>query len=335
VQTSEPFTPLVEARGLTKRFKVPTGTLLAVDHVSLSINSGEVLGLVGESGSGKSTLSRMLLRLTPLNAGEIWFAGRPLLQLRGRALQEIRRQMQIVFQDPFSSFDPRMTVGQSVAEGLYFLPRDRRRARVAELLELVGLSPDQMRRYPHEFSGGQRQRLAIARALAPNPRFVIADEPVSALDISIQAQILNLFRGLQRQLGLTYLFVAHDLAVVHHIADRVMVMYRGRVVEDTDKTALFARPHHPYTQLLLAAAVEVVGLSGKTGAGGSGPEGREEGRGCAFAPRCPLADTGCRSTPPPLREVRPGHMAACFKAEQAAALMVAGTSEEGQGMAHG
>jgi oligopeptide/dipeptide ABC transporter ATP-binding protein len=320
VHIAEPPTPLLEARGLTKRFKVPTGTLLAVDQVSLTIRNGEVLGLVGESGSGKSTLSRMLLRLTPLNEGDIRFEGRPLLQLRGGALREIRRRMQIVFQDPFSSFDPRMTVGQSVAEGLYFLPRAGRQARVGELLELVGLSPDHMRRYPHEFSGGQRQRLAIARALAPNPRFVIADEPVSALDISIQAQILNLFRALQRQLGLTYLFVAHDLAVVHHIADRVMVMYRGRVVETAEKTALFARPYHPYTQLLLAAAVEVVGLSGKIGAVGGGQEGNNWERGCAFAPRCPLADSGCRSIPPPLREVQPGHLAACFKAEQAATL---------------
>ncbi|HEY8283571.1 MAG TPA: oligopeptide/dipeptide ABC transporter ATP-binding protein [Chloroflexota bacterium] len=315
----EPSSPLVEARDLTKRFKVPTGTLLAVDHVSFRIEPGEVVGLVGESGSGKSTLARLLLRLIPLTEGTIRFEGRPLLQSRGRELQEIRRRMQIVFQDPFSSFDPRMTVGQSVAEGLYFLPRSRRGARVTELLELVGLSPDQKDRYPHEFSGGQRQRLAIARALGPGPRFVIADEPVSALDISIQAQMLNLFRDLQRRLGLTYLFVGHDLAVVHHIADRVMVMYRGRVVEEAEKTALFARPHHPYTQLLLASAVEVVGLSGKTGAGGSGPEGNQDTRGCAFAPRCPLADSGCREAPPPLREVGAGHRAACFKAEQAAA----------------
>jgi oligopeptide/dipeptide ABC transporter ATP-binding protein len=330
LRTAEASSPLVEGRDLTKRFKVPTGTLLAVDHVSLRIQPGEVVGLVGESGSGKSTLARILLRLTPLNEGDIQFEGRPLLQMRGRTLQEIRRRMQIVFQDPFSSFDPRMTVGQSVAEGLYFLPRGKRRARVAELLELVGLSPDQRDRYPHEFSGGQRQRLAIARALAPGPRFVIADEPVSALDISIQAQILNLFRGLQRQLGLTYLFVGHDLAVIHHIADRVMVMYRGRVVEEAAKAALFARPHHPYTQLLLASAVEVVGLSGKTGAGARGEsEGNQAALGCAFAPRCPLADSGCQDASPPLREVRPGHWAACFKAEQAAALSGAGIREEG------
>ncbi len=255
--------PLVEVRDLHKRYPIGGGVLArprawvdAVDGVSLAINAGETLGLVGESGSGKSTLGRLMLRLVEPTSGDVLFGGRSLLGLGAAEMRALRRDMQIVFQDPYGSLNPRMRVGTIVGEGLAIHrigTRAERRDHVAELLELVGLPPDAARRYPHEFSGGQRQRIGIARALAVRPRFVVADEAVSALDVSIQAQILNLLQDLQRKLGLTMLFIAHDLRVIEHLSDRVAVMYRGRIVELASRDDIYRKPGHPYTRALLAA----------------------------------------------------------------------------------
>ena len=249
---------LVEVRDLVKYFPVKsgvmrrtTGHVKAVDHVSLSIEQGETLGLVGESGCGKSTLGRLLVRLLDATSGHILFDGRDLLALDGKALNAARSQVQIIFQDPYSSLDPRTPVGDSVAEGLLVhgvSDKQERLRRVHEMLRLVGLRPSHAQRYPHEFSGGQRQRIGIARALVLRPRFVVCDEPVSALDVSVQAQVLNLLRKLQRELDLTLLFISHNLAVVEHISDRVAVMYLGQIVEVTDRDTLYRDPRHPYTQ---------------------------------------------------------------------------------------
>jgi ABC-type oligopeptide transport system ATPase subunit len=256
--------PLVEVRDVYKRYPVGGGVLArprawvnAVDGVSLTIAAGETLGLVGESGSGKSTLGRLMLRLIEPTSGDVLFEGRSLLALGAPEMRALRREMQIVFQDPYGSLNPRMRVASIVGEGLaihHMGTRAERRDRVAELLELVGLSPDAARRYPHEFSGGQRQRIGIARALAVRPRFVVADEAVSALDVSIQAQILNLLQDLQRKLGLTMLFIAHDLRVIEHLSDRVAVMYQGKIVELASRGDIYRKPRHPYTRALLAAA---------------------------------------------------------------------------------
>src|SRR3954471_17121435 len=246
---------LLRAEGLVKHFRTAGGVVHAVDGVSLELAAGETLALVGESGCGKSTVGRLVLRLLEPTAGRVLFEGEDLLTLSAAALRARRRSMQIIFQDPYGSLNPRMTVGQMLAEplALHALHVGNEQRRVEELLDLVGLDRSHARRYPHEFSGGQRQRIGIARALAVEPKLIVCDEPVSALDVSVQAQVINLLQDLQRRFGLAYLFIAHDLAVVKHIAARVAVMYRGKIVEQAPKQTLFARPRHPYTQALLSA----------------------------------------------------------------------------------
>lgn len=318
-----PFEPLVEVRGLVCRFPAVRGAfggvkawVHAVDGVDLCIGRGEVLGLVGETGSGKTTLGRCIVRLVEPSAGSILFEGEDLLALRGRALRLKRRDFQIVFQDPYGSLNPRMTVEAIVGEPLLIHrlgDRRERRARVAQLLEQVGLDASCLSRYPHEFSGGQRQRIGIARALALQPKLLVLDEPVSALDVSVQAQVVNLLQDLQERLGLSYLFIAHGLQVVAHVSHRVAVMVMGKVVEEGPSEALFSRPLHPYTRALLEAVPEPdpsvpappPALQGEPVSAVAPPAG------CRFAPRCPLAQERCRAEAPPWREVVPGHRAAC------------------------
>jgi peptide/nickel transport system ATP-binding protein len=328
-----PDKPLLEVRDLRKLFPIRRGFLRrvvghvrAVDGVTFHVERGETLALVGESGCGKTTTSRCVLRAITPTAGQILFrtADGPVLDvatLPRRQLRPLRRQMQMIFQDPFSSLNPRRTLLDIVAEPLVANrvgSRAERVERVAELLRLVGLRPEYMRRYPHAFSGGQRQRVGIARALALNPRLVVADEPVSALDVSVQAQILNLMLDLQAQLGLTYLFVAHDLSVVKHVSDRVAVMYVGRIVELAGTEALFTTPRHPYTEALLSAVpkpdprlrAQRIVLEGDVADAANPPAG------CYFHPRCRYAVDRCRTETPALEAVAPGHLVACHRARE-------------------
>jgi oligopeptide transport system ATP-binding protein len=324
----EPGDLLLEVRELVKHFPVggglfgkSRGLIRAVDGVSFTIQRGETLGLVGESGCGKTTTGRCILQLERPTSGSVIFDGRHLTELDGAALREVRRRVQVIFQDPYSSLNPRMTVGQIVGEPLlvHRIVTDRaaQAARVHALLRQVGLLPQHAHRYPHQLSGGQRQRVGIARALAMEPSLIVCDEPVSALDVSIQAQIINLLEDLQAELGLTYLFVAHDLSVVRHISDRVAVMYLGRIVELADRQALYDDPLHPYTRALLSAVPipdpVVEGRREHLVLRGEVPSPLNPPAGCVFHPRCPMAIPECSRTVPELREVRPGHRAACIR----------------------
>jgi len=321
--------PLLEVRNLVKHFYVSgglfggrEGVVRAVDDVSFAIHRGETLGLVGESGCGKTTTGRCILQLERPTRGQILFEDRDLATLGPEELRAVRRRMQVIFQDPYSSLNPRMTVGQIITEPLAvhrIVPDPvKREARVQELLGHVGLLPQHARRYPHQLSGGQRQRVGIARALAMEPALIVCDEPVSALDVSIQAQIINLLEDLQREFGLTYLFVAHDLSVVRHISDRVAVMYLGRIVELADRKALYDDPLHPYTRALLSAVPITDPEPEASGAhivlGGEVPSPLHPPSGCVFHPRCPIAIDRCRAVVPELREIKPGHWAACILA---------------------
>ena len=322
---------LVEVRRLSKYFPLTSGAILqrvvglikAVDDVSFFIRKGETLGLVGESGSGKTTIGRCILQMDRSTSGEVFFEGRNLGEIQDSELRLMRRKIQVIFQDPYSSLNPRMTIGQIIGEPLLVHRivegKAGYRDRVRHLLSIVGLTPAMADRYPHELSGGQRQRVGIARALSVEPTFIVCDEPVSALDVSIQAQIINLLEDLQTQFGLTYLFIAHDLSVVRHISDRVAVMYLGKIVEVADRRELYENPLHPYTKALLAAvpipdpAVEAkrerVILKGEI------PSPLNPPSGCVFHPRCPIAVPECSQVVPELREVSPNHWVACIRAE--------------------
>lgn len=325
--TEKPPKNLIEVRDLVKYFPVRAGLLQrvvawvqAVDGISFSIREGETLGLVGESGCGKTTVGQTMLRLIEPTHGEISFDGTDVLKLKGKALKAMRRNMQVIFQDPYASLDPRMSVGESVMEGLNYHNIGTRQERVETMLEtlkIVGLEEYHARRYPHEFSGGQRQRIGIARALALRPSFIICDEPVSALDVSIQSQVLNILKDLQRDFSLTYLFIAHNLNVVEHISNRVVVMYLGKLVELSDRDVLYREPCHPYTKALLSAIPvpdptlrrERIILKGDV------PSPLHPPLGCRFHPRCPLATDICSMEEPPFKQLRPEHWVACWHAE--------------------
>ena len=319
------MTALVEIRNLVKTFPVRSGVLqritghvLAVNDVSLEIEKGETVGLVGESGCGKSTLGRVLVQLLYATSGEIYFDGEEVTGLDTQGLKRFRSKAQIIFQDPYSSLDPRTPVGNSIAEGLIVhgvADRDERLQQVQEMLRLVGLQPSHAQRFPHEFSGGQRQRIGIARALVLRPQFVVCDEPVSALDVSVQAQVLNLLRELQRELDLTLLFISHNLAVVEHISDRVAVMYLGRIVEISDRERLYQNPQHPYTQALLSAVpiASPERRQKRQVLQGDVPSPLDPPSGCYFHPRCPIAREVCTTQVPDLRPAEDDvqHLAAC------------------------
>jgi oligopeptide transport system ATP-binding protein len=319
--------PFIQIKDLTKQFPIKGGLLSrevasvkAVQGVSLEIKQGETLGLVGESGCGKSTLGRCIIRLIEPTSGQIILGGQDVTKLKGEEMRALRRTMQIIFQDPYASLNPRMTVGSIISEPLeihkLFDSKKDRLDRVKQLIELVGLRPEHINRYPHEFSGGQRQRIGIARALAVDPKFIVCDEPVSALDVSIQAQVINLLMDLQQRLGLTYLFIAHDLKVVEHISNRVAVMYLGKVVELADADELYRHPSHPYTRALLSAIPvpdprkrdQRIILTGDV------PSPIHPPAGCHFHPRCPDMIEECKKACPTLRDTRPEHHTACIRA---------------------
>ncbi len=318
---------LLEVKNLVKYFPIKGGLLQrtvaqvkAVDDVSFTVKEGETLGLVGESGCGKTTIGRTILRLTPATKGTVAFEGKDVFKANGPEMKTLRKNMQIIFQDPYSSLDPRMPVGESIGEGLLvhgMRDTKQRNNMVVEMLKKVGLEDYHARRYPHEFSGGQRQRIGIARALALRPKFIVCDEPVSALDVSIQSQVLNILKDLQSEFGLTYLFIAHNLSVVEHISDRVGVMYLGKMVELTDRESLFRDPLHPYTKALLSAIPipdptikrERMILQGEI------PSPVNPPKGCRFHPRCPVAVDKCRQVEPVFKELKPGHFTACHVAE--------------------
>jgi oligopeptide transport system ATP-binding protein len=314
--------PLIKVEGLRKHFDVTKGlfsrdrqVVKAVDGLSFHIQEGETLGIVGESGCGKSTMGRMLMRLIDPTEGRIYFEDQELTSLTGKQLKQERKKFQMVFQDPYASLNPRMTVRSILEEPMetHGLHRGSRVEKVKELLDVVGIPASYMERYPHEFSGGQRQRIGIARALAVEPKFIVADEPVAALDVSIQAQVLNLFADLQKERGLTYLFIAHDLGVVQYISHRVGVMYLGQMVELSDSDTLYERPLHPYTQALLSAIPVADPLAKKERITLSGeiPSPLNPPSGCRFHTRCPLATEECKTITPLLREVEVGHYVAC------------------------
>lgn len=317
---------LLRAENIVKRFPIHGGlfskeiaAVKAVQNVSFDIKKGETLGLVGESGCGKSTLGRSLIRLIEPTSGKIFFKDKDITNISGNELRELRKKMQIIFQDPYASLNPRMTIGSILEEpliihNLFDSPKDRS-DRIIELINLVGLRPEHLSRYPHEFSGGQRQRVGIARALAVNPELIICDEPVSALDVSIQAQVINLLMELQQKLGLTYVFIAHDLKVVEHVSHRVAVMYLGQIVEMADADELYRNPQHPYTKALLSAIpvpdpkprAERIILTGDV------PSPINPPPGCHFNPRCPVAGDSCRTDAPQLKEVSTQHFVSCLK----------------------
>ncbi len=335
--------PLIEVRDLVKHFKLATTNpfvrakpvVRAVDGVSFTVAEGETLGLVGESGCGKSTVGRLVLNLLPATSGEVRFGGRDLLGLDGAAMRKARKDLQIIFQDPNASLNPRMTVEEIILEPLYAQGARRTpelRAYAAQLLEMVGLPARFRKRHPHQFSGGQRQRIGIARAIAPKPRLVVCDEAVSALDVSVQAQVINLMQDLKDEMGMSYLFIGHDLAVVRHIADRIAVMYLGRIVETAPRDALFERPMHPYTQALMAA-VPVAHprlRRPRDRVRGELPSPLSPPSGCHFHPRCPFAQDICRVQAPVLRTMAEGHEASCHFAEQIAAARAPGAAAAGQ-----
>ena len=314
--------PLLQVQNLKKYFQTPSGTLHAVDDVTFDLYVGKTLGVVGESGCGKSTMGRAILRLQEPTAGKVVFDGLDVTACDEREMKKLREQMQIIFQDPFASINPRMTVSQTIMEPLIIHNKIDKRDRAGlerkalEIMDLVGLAPRLVNSYPHELDGGRRQRIGIGRALALNPRFIVCDEPVSALDVSIQAQILNLMQDVQKQMGLTYLFITHDLSVVKHFSDEILVMYLGQMVEKCEAKQLFAKPMHPYTQALLSAIpvpdphvrMKKIPLKGELSSPINPPVG------CRFAKRCPNACEACSEAAVPLRELEPGHFVACIKA---------------------